>query len=158
MSCLSRGLRRAPVSVFRMKRRESAIARRLAEHKQAATAIQLLLRAPRNITVPDGTSRLHVLVPLTRRKTARAIQRCVPGSWAIFFNCYVRGVCDRDMGVVSRTFAELGWRRGLAQGSREVESDTKETRRGDGTGGNAAREGGRDACGGSGARSVVVRY
>ena len=45
-----------------------------------------------------------------------------------------------------------------AQGSREVESDTKETRRGDGTGGNAAREGGRDACGGSGARSVVVRH
>ena len=47
---------------------------------------------------------------------------------------------------------------GLAQGSREVESETKETRRGDGTGGNAAREGGRDACGGSGARSVVVRH
>ena len=50
----------------------------------------------------------------------------------IFFNCYIRGVCDRGMGVVSRAFAELGcWvgAVGLAQGSREVESDTKETRR-----------------------------
>ena len=63
------------------------------------------------------------------------------------------------MGVVSRAFAEF-WvgAVGLAQGSREVESDTKETRRGDGTGGNAARKGGRDACGGSGERSVVVRH
>ena len=26
---------------------------------------------------------------------------------------YTRGVCDRDMGVVSRDFAEVGWRRGL---------------------------------------------
>ena len=59
------------------------------------------------------------------------------------------------MGVVSRAFAELGWRHGLlAQGNREVESDTKETRQGDGTGGNAAREGGRDVCGGRGARSA----
>ena len=54
------------VRLFRMKRRDAAIAR-LAEHKQAVTTIQLLLRAPRNITVPDGTSRLHELVPLTRR-------------------------------------------------------------------------------------------
>ena len=35
-------------------------------------------------------------------------------------------VCDRDMGVVSRDFAEAGWRRvGSAQGSREVDSETK---------------------------------
>ena len=26
----------------------------------------------------------------------------------------IRGVCDRDMGVVSRAFAEVGWRRGLS--------------------------------------------
>ena len=68
------------VRLFRMKRRSAAIAR-LAEHKQAATTTQLLLRAPHNTTVSDGTSsRLHELVPLTRRQTARAIQRCVPGS------------------------------------------------------------------------------
>ena len=44
---------------------------------------------------------------------------------------------------------------GLAQGSREVESETKEMRQGAGTGGNAAREGGRDACGGRGARCAL---
>ena len=43
---------------------------------------------------------------------------------------------------------------GSAQGSREVESKTKETRQGAGTGGNAAWEGGRDALGGRGARSL----
>ena len=45
-----------------------------------------------------------------------------------------------------------------AQGSREVESETKETRHDAGTGENAAREGGRDACGGRGALSAVVRH
>ena len=36
-------------------------------------------------------------------------------------------MCDRDMGVVSRDFAEAGWRRvGSAQASCEVESETKE--------------------------------
>ena len=47
---------------------------------------------------------------------------------------------------------------GSAQGSREVESETKEMRQGVGTGGNAAREGGRDACGGRGARSAIARH
>ena len=65
------------VRLFLMKRRDSPPGR---AQTGAATTIQLLLRAPRNITVPDGTSRLHELVPLTRRQTARAIQRCVPGS------------------------------------------------------------------------------
>ena len=46
---------------------------------------------------------------------------------------------------------------GSAQGSREVESETKEMKQGAGTGENAAREDGLDACGGCGARSVVVR-
>ena len=121
--------------------------------------LQLSLRAPRNTTVPDGTSRLHEPVPLTRRQTARAIQRCVHGSKVDLFNCFIRGVCDRDMGVVSRDFAEVGWRRGLgAQGSREVESETREMRQGAGTWGNTAREGGSDACGGRNAHSVVVRH
>ena len=44
---------------------------------------------------------------------------------------------------------------GSAQGSREAESETKEMRQGVGTGGNATREGGRDACGGRGERFVV---
>ena len=47
---------------------------------------------------------------------------------------------------------------GSAQGSREVGSETNGTRQGVGTGGGAAREGGRDACGGRGARSAVVRH
>ena len=41
---------------------------------------------------------------------------------------------------------------------RELESETKETRQGSGTGGNAAREGSRDAFGGRGGRSAVVRH
>ena len=49
---------------------------------------------------------------------------------------------------------------GSAQVSREVESETKEMRQGAGTGGgNAAREGGRDAFDGrGGVRSAVVRH
>ena len=45
---------------------------------------------------------------------------------------------------------------GLGAGSREVESETKKMRQEADAGGNAAREGGRDACAGRGARSVVV--
>ena len=39
-----------------------------------------------------------------------------------------------------------------------MESETKEMRQGVGTGGNAAREGGHDACGGRSARSMGVRH
>ena len=54
-------------------------------------------------------------------------------------------------------FVEVSWRSGLGAGSREVESEppqkmTQEV----GAGGNAAREGGRDACAGRSARSVVA--
>ena len=67
------------------------------------------------------------------------------------------------MGVVSRDFAEVGWRRGLGArkpriGVSRVESETKEMMQVAGTGGNAAREGGRDVCGGRGARSAVARH
>ena len=46
------------------------------------------------------------------------------------------------------------WARRKEAAKWSVESETKEMRQGVGTGGNAAREGGRDACGGSGARSL----
>ena len=67
------------VRLFRMKRRDSPPGRAQTGGHDNPTFV-LLLRAPRNIPVPDGTSRLHELVPLTRRQPARAIQRCVPGS------------------------------------------------------------------------------
>ena len=45
-----------------------------------------------------------------------------------------------------------------AQGSRAVESEPKVMRKGVSTGGNAAREGGRDACDGHGVCPVVLRH
>ena len=62
------------------------------------------------------------------------------------------------MGAVSRVFVEVGWRRGLGAGSRELEAERQNKGREVDAGGNAAREGGRDACAGRGARSVVVRH
>ena len=59
---------------------------------------------------------------------------------------------------MSRVFVEVGWRRGLGARTREVESETKKKGREVGAGGNAAREGGRDACGGRGAHFLVVRH
>ena len=47
---------------------------------------------------------------------------------------------------------------GLAQRSREVEAERQNKGREVGAGGNAAREGGRDAWADRGARSVVVRH
>ena len=47
---------------------------------------------------------------------------------------------------------------GLAQRSREVEAERQNKGREVDAGGNAAREGERDACAGRGARSVVVRH
>ena len=55
-------------------------------------------------------------------------------------------------------FRRGGWRSGLGAGSREVESERQNKGREVVAGGNAAREGGRDACAGRGARSVVVRH
>ena len=51
-----------------------------------------------------------------------------PGVKRIFFNCYIRGVCGRGtgMGVVSRDFAEVGWRRGL--GARKPRSGVRNQR------------------------------
>ena len=79
------------------------------------------------------------------------------------FNCSIRGVCDsdKDMGVVSRAFAEVGWRRGL--GARKPRSGVRNQRHEAGCRhrrerGDAAREGGLDARGGRGARSAVVRH
>ena len=66
------------------------------------------------------------------------------------------------MGAVSRVFVEeVGWRRGLvglAQRSREVEAERQNKGREVDAGGNAAREGERDACGGRGAHFLVVRH
>ena len=59
---------------------------------------------------------------------------------------------------MSGDFVEVSWRSGLDAGSREVESETKKMRQEVGAGGNVAREGGRDACAGRSARSVVVRH
>ena len=55
-------------------------------------------------------------------------------------------------------FVEVGWRRGLGAISREVEPESKEKGRVVDAGGNAVREGGRDACGGRGAHSLVARH
>ena len=56
-------------------------------------------------------------------------------------------------------FAELSWRRRLyVERRREVESENKGKDRDFDAGGNAAREGGRDACGGHGAHFWVVRH
>ena len=49
-----------------------------------------------------------------------------PGVKWVFFNCSIRGVCDRDMGAVSRDFAEVGWRRGL--GARKPRSGVRSQR------------------------------
>ena len=59
---------------------------------------------------------------------------------------------------MSGDFVEVSWRSGLGAGSREVESETKKMRQEAGAGGNAAREGGYDACAGRSACSVVVRH
>ena len=59
---------------------------------------------------------------------------------------------------MSGGFVEVSWRTGLGTGSREVESETKKMRQEAGAGGNAAREGGRDACAGRSTRSVVARH
>ena len=59
---------------------------------------------------------------------------------------------------MSGDFVEVGWRSGLGAGSHEVESETQKMRQEVGAGGNAAREGGRDAWADRGARSVVVRH
>ena len=63
-----------------------------------------------------------------------------------------------DMGVVSRVFVEVGWRRGLGAGSRELKAERQNKGRDVDAGGNAAREGERDACGGRGAHFLVVRH
>jgi hypothetical protein len=47
---------------------------------------------------------------------------------------------------------------GLAQRSREVEAERQNKGREVDRGGNAAREGERDACGGRGAHFLVVRH
>ena len=62
------------------------------------------------------------------------------------------------MGAVSRVFVEVGWRRGLGAGSREWEAERQNKGREVDAGGNAAREGERDACGGRGAHFLVVRH
>jgi hypothetical protein len=59
---------------------------------------------------------------------------------------------------MSGVFVEVGWRRGLGtQKPRSGPESQKKGREVD-VGGNAARDGGRDACAGRGARSVVVRH
>ena len=57
---------------------------------------------------------------------------------------------------MSGDFVEVSWRSGLGAGSREVESETKKMRQEVDAGGNAAREGGRDACAGRSAPTVVA--
>ena len=78
-------------------------------------------------------------------------------NWS-FFKGSIRECCHREVGAVSGVFVEVGRRRGLGAGSREVGLETPKKRQEVGAGGNAAREGGRDACAGRGARSVVVRH
>ena len=64
----------------------------------------------------------------------------------------------RNMRAVVFGFAELSWRRGLAQRSREVEPESQKKGREVDAGGNAAQDGGRDAYGGRGAHFLVVRH
>ena len=61
---------------------------------------------------------------------------------------------------MSVVFVEVGWRSGLGAGQEAAKWNRKpkNMRPEVGAGGNAAREGGRDACAGRGARSVVVRH
>ena len=60
--------------------------------------------------------------------------------------------------MATGVFVEVVWRRGLgAQKPRSGPESQNKGREVD-AGGNAAREGGRDACAGRGARSVVVRH
>jgi hypothetical protein len=59
---------------------------------------------------------------------------------------------------VSRVFVEVAGAVGLAQEAAKWNRKPKKIRQEVGAGGNAAREGGRDACAGRGARSVVVRH
>ena len=63
-----------------------------------------------------------------------------------------------NMAVVVLVFAELRWRRWLcAKKSRRGTAIDKKWQAAD-AGGSAAREGGRDACGGRGAHFWVVRH
>ena len=75
----------------------------------------------------------------------------------IFLKGSIREFYLRGVGAMSGDFVEVGWRSGLGAGSHEVESENPKMRQEVGTGGNAAREGGCDACAGRSARSVVVR-
>ena len=70
-------------------------------------------------------------------------------NWILFFKGPIREFCLREVGAMSGDFVEVGcWRSGLGTGSREVESETKKMRQEAGAGGNAARQGGCDACAG----------
>ena len=63
-----------------------------------------------------------------------------------------------NMAVVVLVFVEVGWRSGLAQEAAEWTPKPPKKCREVGAGGNAAREGERDACGGRGAHFLVVRH